>query len=35
MVQDKYLAPYGKKNYSVPAGLLEDISTLPVVEEVH
>jgi hypothetical protein len=31
----KYMAMYGKDNYSVPAGDLHEMSTLPVVEVVE
>lgn len=34
MVHEKYLAPYRKGNYSVPAGDLHEMSDLPVVEYV-
>lgn len=34
MVQDKYLAPYGKGNYSVSAAELHEMAELPVMETV-
>jgi hypothetical protein len=35
MVKEKYRAPYGKGNFSVPAGELQEMTDLPVMEDVH
>lgn len=35
MVQEEYRAPYGKGNFSVPAGELKEMTDLPVMEDVH
>jgi hypothetical protein len=35
MAQEKYRAPYGKGNFSVPAGELNEMAVLPVMEDVH
>ena len=35
MSQEKYRAPYGKGNFSVPAGELNEMAVLPVMEDVH
>lgn len=34
-VDDRWLAPYGKGNYSVPITGLHDMAELPVVESLH
>lgn len=34
-IDDRWLAPYGKGNYSVPIAGLHEMSELPVVESLH
>jgi len=35
MMKQDYVSLYGKNNFSVPAGHLNEMGTLPVMERVH